>query len=350
MSTTTTPLPPESVETRCVTCLEETEHEVLKGKVVRGGLGVEGTFKCLECTTIQSGLVTFPAPLEVPFIVSEGPEAVPHGVEIFDDDQVAVGDEFEIDGALVEVTSVELKEDGRRVRRAKATDIGTLWGKNIDTIRIGFALNTGPRTMAFEADFGPEDEIAVGDEFEYDDEDVIVERIITDGGKRFRGSFNVREIKRVWLKKKKDDRPRKPRSDVPRGQKAQRQYSRERSKQKQGGDRPTGGRPSGPPRSGGYGGGDGGSRPSGGGGSGPYRGGGGGGSRPSGGGGGGRGPSRGGGGRGPSRGGSGGSGPYRGGGSGGRGPSRGSGGGGSRGPSRGGSGRGSGKGRRPSRD
>ena len=228
MPSQTAPVPPEILDTRCATCRAETEHDVLKGKVVRGGLGVEGTFRCRDCATTHSGLVTFPVPVDIPFIVSVQDAAQPHAVQVFEDDQVAVGDEFEIDGALVEVTAIELKDEARRVRRARAPDIKALWGKNIDHIRIGFSLNVGSVTHAFEADFGPEDEISVGEEFTYEDQDVIVDRIITQGGKRFRGTFNVREIKRVWLRKPPGSGPvrRAPPKDVPRSQKEQRQANR----------------------------------------------------------------------------------------------------------------------------
>jgi uncharacterized Zn finger protein len=250
MASKTTPLPPEIVETRCTACRDTTEHQVLKGKVVRGGLGVEGTFECLECKTVHTGLVSFPAPLDIPFIVSQDAESEPASVPLFEDDVVAVGDEFEIEDSLIEVTAIELKEEARRVNRAKAQEIKTLWGKNIDIIRIGFALNIGDITRSFEAEFGPEDEIAIGDEFEYEDGDVIVDKILTFDGKRFRGSHNVREIKRVWLRRKGE--PKKERRDptVPRGQKEQRRAGRQQDKAprtasgRTSGDRPSGGRPS----------------------------------------------------------------------------------------------------------
>lgn len=205
----TRPPAPETVEDRCVTCGETTLQEVLKGRVVKGGLGVEGTFRCTECETVVSGLVSFPAPLVVPLIVSYEDESVPAQVEVPEDEMLEIGDEFLVDDERVELTGIELKDEGRRVEKARADEIRTLWGKNRDRIKVKFGINEGDVTHSFETWFGPEEEVHVGEAFDLGDDEVVVDRIVTTEGSKIRGGWNVRSIKRVWLRRPSKRRERR---------------------------------------------------------------------------------------------------------------------------------------------
>ncbi|MBW3584194.1 MAG: hypothetical protein KY455_13975 [Euryarchaeota archaeon] len=199
--------PPETVEWSCPTCREETEQKVLKGKVVKKGLGVEGTFECLQCGSVQSSLVTWPSPVPISMIVSKEAESYPAGVEVLEGEGISVGDEFEVEDTLVEITGIELKDQGRRVEKAFAEEVATLWAKSIDQVRVKFAVNVGPVTRSYEAWFGPEEEISVGEPFELGDERAVVDRILTTEGRRYMGTYNVRDIKRVWLRSPSRQRP-----------------------------------------------------------------------------------------------------------------------------------------------
>lgn len=194
--------PPEQVETRCPVCREATPHRVEKGQVAKGGAAVEGTFTCLTCDHTHQGLVDVPVPVEIPLIVSNDEGVTrPMSVQVVNEEEVRVGDEFEVEDALVEVTAVELG-DQRRVEGAPADRIKTLWAKDITQVKVSFAMNVGAATRAFEARFDPDESIGIGDPFDLDDEEVEVKQVVTDAGRRRHGRHNVREIRRVWLKPK----------------------------------------------------------------------------------------------------------------------------------------------------
>lgn len=198
--------PPEEVETPCPACKAPQAHHVKKGEVVKSGAGVEGTFTCRRCGHTHQGLVLIPLPVEVPLIVSRDAEAEPLAVQVLEEEEIRVGDEFEVEDALVEVTSIEIG-DTKRVRKAPAKQIKTLWGKDITEIKVAFGLNVGPETRAFETTFDPEETIGIGDKFDLDDMEVEAQKIITTSGRRTHGRHSVREIRRVWLKRSGSSRP-----------------------------------------------------------------------------------------------------------------------------------------------
>ncbi len=198
--------PPEEVETQCPACKAPQLHQVKKGEVVKSGAGVEGTFTCKQCAHTHQGLVTIPLPVEIPLIVSRDAEAEPLTVQVLGEEEVRVGDEFEVEDALVEVTSIEIA-DTKRVRKAPANHIKTLWGKDITEIKVAFGLNVGPQTRAFETTFEPDETIGIGDKFDLDDMEVEAQKIITTSGRRTHGRHSVREIRRVWLKRSGSSRP-----------------------------------------------------------------------------------------------------------------------------------------------
>jgi uncharacterized Zn finger protein len=204
--------PPQAVEATCPHCGEHATQQVKKGHVAKKGAAVEGTFTCEECGHTHQGLIDVPVPVEIPLLVSdEEGKTEPMAVQVLDEENVQLGDEFEVEEALVEITSVELS-DARRVEKAPAKDIKTLWGKDITQVKVSFAMNVGSETRAFEAHFDPEDSIAIGDKFDLDETEVEVKQIVTDAGKRRHGRHNVREIRRVWLKRHgRDDRQGPPR-------------------------------------------------------------------------------------------------------------------------------------------
>ncbi len=193
--------PPEQVEALCPGCGEHSLHHVEKGQVAKKGAAVEGTFTCAECGHTHQGLVEVPVPVNVPFLVSdEEGRTQPLSIQVLDEEDVKTGDEFEVEDALVEVTSIET-QDGKRVEEAPAKGIKTLWGKDITQVKVSFAMNVGSATRAFEAHFDPEDTIGIGDKFDLDETEVEVKQVITDSGRRRHGRHNVREIRRVWIKR-----------------------------------------------------------------------------------------------------------------------------------------------------
>ncbi len=242
--------PPEQVETRCPVCREETPHRVEKGHVAKGGAAVEGAFTCGTCGHTHQGLVTVPVPVDIPLIVSDDEgRTKPMSVQVVNEEDVRVSDEFEVEESLVEITAIELP-DGRRVESAPADRVKTLWGKDITQIKVAFAMNVGPSTRAFEARFDPDESIAIGDKFDLDDEEVEVKQVVTQSGRQRHGRHNVREIRRVWLKSK-GDRDRVVRRGPPQQQgrpaRGRSQQSGPRSSRHKGRSPPAAGRSSAPP-------------------------------------------------------------------------------------------------------
>jgi uncharacterized Zn finger protein len=153
----------------CPECRDETEHEVI----------AESRDLLVRCTACghhhRIKKEREQKTLQIKAIVSrEGASAV-CSIELAGEDECSVGDHFVAecgdDAFGVEITSVECGE--KRVNRARASDITTLWTRAIETVVVKISLHDGWHTIPLYVECDGEEPFVVGEQY-------------TVSGKRFR--------------------------------------------------------------------------------------------------------------------------------------------------------------------
>ncbi|KDE55663.1 HVO_0476 family zinc finger protein [Methanoculleus sp. MH98A] len=147
----------------CPVCKEECEHQILRE-------AADLVVQCCECGQVHR-VPKPPEPeiLTIKAIVSQETESMVCSVEMFEDEVVALGDRIvaecgdEVFG--VEVTGIEA--GARRVRRAKADEVTTLWTRGIEQVVVKASIHTGRTTLPLYQTADGEDEFVVGETYSF---------------------------------------------------------------------------------------------------------------------------------------------------------------------------------------
>ena len=153
---------PSALVLKCSQCGEVVPHRVLRGKI--GGkdeIVFEGVVRCSKCDAISNVVTREPKPITVPLIVSWLERSEKTSLEFAPDEDVTVGEVLDLGDSRIEVTAIE--SGGRRVAGAIAKEIGTLWAKRVDQVRVKFSVNKGNRTVPHEVLAAPDEEFEVGE-------------------------------------------------------------------------------------------------------------------------------------------------------------------------------------------
>jgi len=141
----------------CPGCGQETGHRVLKE-------GAEMLVECSGCGHVHRVRFPEPAEIRVKAIVSDGDRSRVCDVELDGNEKVAVGDHLAAlcgdEAAGVEVTAIE--SGGKRVRRAAAASIGTLWTRAIERVVVKASVHRGRTTEPLYISCMGEQEFTVG--------------------------------------------------------------------------------------------------------------------------------------------------------------------------------------------
>jgi uncharacterized Zn finger protein len=224
---------PNALYLECPECSEETLHEVLKGRGSEraGGVRLSALVKCQECGTIRTVEIHEQAERAVEAVLSDGDRSTRCAVPLDPSSVVSVGDVLmlgeagaggaEEDGAGVKgerpkrekgaddervstpeeglpclVTAIEVKT--RRVPRAKASAVDTLWLKRYDRVKVKVSVNTGRKTVSRDFWAAPDERFEIGDVISAGDMKVLVHSLNTGGRRLRRGSAVASEIRRLY--------------------------------------------------------------------------------------------------------------------------------------------------------
>jgi uncharacterized Zn finger protein len=196
---------PNALHNDCQNCGERTIHEVLKGRLSKGQDVMEATLRCNVCGTVSNVVVREPKPVMVSTIYSDMGQSRREQIELAEDEEVQMEDEMFVGDMPVQVTGIEV--EGRRVMRAHANEIGTLWVKRFDKVRVKVAINKVHKTLSVDMDALPDEEFIIGDLMQVGREEVVIHYIMTKEGMAKRGSVPAREIVRIYTKAVKSSRP-----------------------------------------------------------------------------------------------------------------------------------------------
>ncbi|MFW3146251.1 MAG: HVO_0476 family zinc finger protein [Thermoplasmatota archaeon] len=193
--------------TFCETCSEETPHRVLKGRMgPTPESGFDGTVQCIECRSVHNAQFPMEKPRKVRAVVSHGENSETTWIEFSPLEEVRVNEELYFGEHNLKITSMEA--GGRRVRKAKAKDIDTLWMKVFDTVWVKVSIVRGESTKSEKVEAPPDEEFAVGDILEFGRDKVVIDKIKTERSMVYRegNPVEAREIKRIYSKIVKERR------------------------------------------------------------------------------------------------------------------------------------------------
>ena len=192
---------PDTIFYECPVCDDETEHQILKGRM--GKATLEGTFKCNGCGRVTSETIKIPELLEVPVVFSDGDVSEVTKTTIESNDVIAIEDEFFLDdGRRVCVTHIDVKE-GATKKKVLATNVKKLWVKQFDILSIKVSVNDDRKTYSLRVEAEPDDEFVVGTQLEFEDFDCLIHAIKTKHSLVKRGAAEARDITRVYGKIRK---------------------------------------------------------------------------------------------------------------------------------------------------
>lgn len=190
---------PKVVYADCPNCGEETLHEVVKGKVTEGKkIFFEGVVLCSECGAKYSISLEEELPLNIPIIISEMEHSKKEGIELHPEDEIKVDDEIGFKGSPLIITAIESK--GKRVGKALAKEIDTIWAKRFDKVRVKFSVNLGGRTLAREVWVEPERLFKIDEFVNLNGMKMRIHSVKVKGKLLRKGSAVAKDIVRIYGK------------------------------------------------------------------------------------------------------------------------------------------------------
>jgi uncharacterized Zn finger protein len=186
----------------CETCEDETPHRILKGRIGPGiDEGFDGTVQCQQCSLTHSAHIEVEKPMEIPSIISNGSNSEKTRIEFYPKEVVMVNDEILWEDHNLMITSIEIGD--KRVKRAEASNISSLWLKVFDSIDINVSIVEGPNTKSERINAAPEEEFEVGDLLEFGNTKVVITKIKSVARMIYREGKPVeaRDIKRIYTKR-----------------------------------------------------------------------------------------------------------------------------------------------------
>jgi uncharacterized Zn finger protein len=188
---------PTSIMVECPSCKEDTLHEVLAGKMSGRKVPVlDTTVRCRECGHTHQAVLRGEKPVELPVIISWQEKSERVIVSLGPEEGVQVGDEIMCGELPVLVTSIE--SDGRRLKKARAKDIDSIWAKRFDKVKVPFSINHQGKTSSESLIVLPDEEFYIGEVMLVGKRDVVIHSIKTASKSLRTGGAVAREIVRVY--------------------------------------------------------------------------------------------------------------------------------------------------------
>lgn len=184
----------------CPNCGKTVEQEILSSKIVKNGM--EYLLKCTNCGYTYKKVIEDKKMVKLKVVWSDRDTSTTKNLTLFEDDVVAVGDEISISKVNSLVTSIE--SHGKRVKKAMAKDIDTLWIKRFDRVIVKVSVNCGGRTVPLEISAAPDEEFYVGDLIESDSMRAVIHKIKAHDKFISRGKAEARDIVRIYAKEIKE--------------------------------------------------------------------------------------------------------------------------------------------------
>ncbi len=186
----------------CPNCGKEGEHEIVSYKEVKGG--TEYLVRCKNCGYTYSIVMKDEKMKDIKVIFSWKGESEVKKYSTFQEDILHVGEEIRVDGINALITALDSK--GKRIEKAEAKDIDTIWAKRFDKVIVKVSINRGERTISHEITANPNEEFYIGDILEFNKSHAVIHKIKTKERFIHRGGAMAREIVRIYAKEIREGR------------------------------------------------------------------------------------------------------------------------------------------------
>jgi uncharacterized Zn finger protein len=176
----------------CPSCGKDKDHIIIKS-------GRENLVQCSECGTIHSIQKQRERHINVKVIVNKGETALPYYINIPKQEELRVGGELLVDDkskdvVLTEITSIETD---RRVVRATAGEVVTIWARAIDEVTVKISVYNNGISRPFNISTSGDDTFERGEIMEIDDVkfQIIKIKLRKEG---FVDKAKAKDIVRIW--------------------------------------------------------------------------------------------------------------------------------------------------------
>lgn len=191
--------PPKELVIECPVCGEETDHEILGGRVEgKRKLVLKSAVRCRLCGHTHQVEITEERPIEVPVIVSWMGKSQRSTVGLRPSEVVSVEDEFFIEDRRVLVTAIDKGQI--RVASARAEEITSIWAKRFDKVWVKISLDFHGKVYSKKILAIPEEEFEVGELFEVEGHEAAITAIKIQGKTLKKGSAVARDIVRLYAR------------------------------------------------------------------------------------------------------------------------------------------------------
>ncbi|WMW26276.1 HVO_0476 family zinc finger protein [Methanolobus sediminis] len=190
----------DEVEVVCPVCSPKiaVPHDVLKG-------GQNPVVQCQECENVHPTKIEKVKTFNVKVIINKGEESFTQITLLTSEEDVSVDDEIIVDDGEsdevfpVLITAIESGE--KRLQKANASEITTIWGRAIDEVVVKIAVHRGRNTEAMHKRVPGGYEFIIGQEETVDKTKIRIKKIkIRDGSLESKTGTAVaaKFIKRVF--------------------------------------------------------------------------------------------------------------------------------------------------------
>lgn len=157
----------------------------------------EFLLKCRECNHVFKDTISQKNPEKFRLIISEQEKSKKTFIDLYPNEELAIGDILLSDLGQVEVTGIEV--DGKRVKKSIVADIKTIWASSIEIpTRMGVSVDLQGKVDSYKVDIDRDIEISVGDLVKIEDYIIKIHTIKTKERRKNSGYSTSNEIKRIY--------------------------------------------------------------------------------------------------------------------------------------------------------
>ncbi len=176
----------------CPSCSTDTEHAIVKS-------GQESLVRCEDCGAVHPVQRERERLTTLKIIVNKGGTSRPYHIKIPAKEDLWVGEEFLVDDESQDVvmTKITSLETDRRVDKAPAGDIKTMWARAIDDVDLKVSVYRRGQTRSLKTTTLGDEVIEIGEVRDIDGIKFKITKIkLRDEG--FADSAQAKDITRVW--------------------------------------------------------------------------------------------------------------------------------------------------------
>ncbi len=180
----------------CPTCEQEIGHIILRTK--ERGKGLDHLVQCAVCNGIHTIELRPTKATDVRFTLSEGGDSRQMVIEVDIDEQFTIGEEFEYDDAVWEITRLEMP-NATSSKQASANGVKMVWATRRDLIMVRLTFTDGEYSFSDRIICEPNQQFKCGSIFVHNGERWRIRALHSGRGRTLHGSMKAQTIRRIFL-------------------------------------------------------------------------------------------------------------------------------------------------------